>query len=365
MSFLLNTLEKILLSSSTSTTKDVNKNNTVSKSKIVHFLLEDEILELNNINQFPNQNCAIAGTQGSGKTVTIKTIIDSYYKSINPKIIIIDYKDDYSRKNEFVNRINADEVLVDESPIPFNPLVATPIDKKPIRDVTYRFLSLVSSCYPIMGGKQKGELKGLLEEYLTVSKEPSVDGLVEFLESQDREYGAWYEEVLIPLYDFNIFTSEQKSIDSLYNTDKNMVVNVTRSSEEHKIIITLAIIFLLKQYMLGSNKAETIKGYRDINTLLVVDEASELMATSNNSEFKKFIEMAREYGFPFIFGFQSISELYKNKKIDWVEMVSLQMRGSSRKSEDTANLTIGEFIISSPIFNGKHKVIPFFKKEAR
>ena len=127
-----------------------------------------ESLRLNDINHFENQNINVTGLSGSGKTFTITKLIKTHFTVSNPKIIIIDQKDDYSSRGlnitSFPKDINAKQFIIGEERLPVNPIafIEGCKSKKDIRDIVYSISNMISAINQKMGGVQHGELREML-----------------------------------------------------------------------------------------------------------------------------------------------------------------------------------------------------------
>jgi type IV secretory pathway VirB4 component len=343
------------------------KNKEIINPALLAFDTVKEPLVLNDIRTFKNQNAIVTGMSGAGKTYTSKTIIKSHFNASNPRIIIIDNKDDYSPRGEniedFYKEIRADYWIVDREPLPFNPF-AFPLNltddtkENKIRDIAYRFTDLISSLSPKVGGVQMGELRELIKIYLNQTDKPSLLAFNAWMNQEGIEVkGEWYYKIFVPILDYRIFSNHNIHFNSIMTGEKNLIFNTTALNGTHQLLVSLAVMFFLNDYMKNSKKATTVNFLRKMEVLYVVDEAGALVSTENNERFKEFMQKNRQYGFNTIFGFQNRNDSLKNKSINWGSVVSLVLNGQDDNVPELAELGLGEFKVKSSKLSGVYKVV--------
>lgn len=343
---------------------------------------ENRAMTWNDANQYINQNIAITGGMGAGKTQLVK----SWALDMNKvtKRIIIDYKADYT-DSDFLNKMNGKAYDLKKEPLPFNPMLPNSFDLVPNRDIKYRLATIVQSYSKSMGGKQLGFLREAIDDYLQIKeaqkgiKANLLDGshvarfkkvalafignklkenefipyvekfltenkanrgyfdeypnFTEFLKySSDNDLldGAFVAESLQPLSEFNVFPSSNITFeDFMKNGETSVIVVKSMYSNAMKNLVSHVIIEHLYPYMLANRKGELEEGHiREIQTLLLIDEAKTIMSEKVESLIS-LLKEGREFGFAVMFGTQYQDDFDQQKGYKYLKYFPTRFNGKN------------------------------------
>ncbi|MFI3210930.1 MAG: DNA phosphorothioation-dependent restriction protein DptH [Peptostreptococcaceae bacterium] len=293
-------------------------------------------------NYTSHTNTGIIGTMGTGKTQFTKSMVtqlhrESVYNVDSKKlgILIFDYKGDYI-DDEFVNATDAK--VYDLYRLPYNPLsIIIPDRPKPMLPLhTAGTLTETIRSSFNLGIKQKTLLKELIIEAYeqrgikkgspdTWNKvAPTINDVCSiYFGREDVKEDSLYA-ALTNLYDFEIFESDNSKTTNLFDLiDGVTVINLSgydKSIQNLVVAITLDL-FYTQMLVLGESKQEN--GFRQLNKMVLVDEADNFLS-KNFTSIKKILKEGRMFGVGTILSTQLLSHFstgsneYQNYISTWI-----------------------------------------------
>ena len=303
---------------------------------------DGKAINWNQTDRLVNQNIAITGTMGSGKTQLIKAwLLDTVAVK---KRIIIDYKADYTDLGYVVTDLKRE-------PLPFNPMLPNSFDAKPIRDIKYRLATIIQSYSAEMGGKQIGAFRSAVEEYLNmkenqvitddslyVDEVPNFSEFIKFASVKQfigEEYlqlldGAFVSKVLEPLAEFDIFPKSSVTFeDFMTNGETDVIVVKNMYSNSMKNLVSHVIIEHLYPYMLANQKGKLFNGkFREQQCLLLIDEAKTIMGDKVESLIS-ILKEGREFGYSVWFGTQYLEDFNQKRGYKYLKYFPSRLNGKN------------------------------------
>jgi len=288
---------------------------------------DGKAINWNQTDRLVNQNIAITGTMGSGKTQLIKAwLLDT--KSVK-KRIIIDYKSDYTDLGFAVTDLKRE-------PLPFNPMLPNSFDTKPTRDIKYRLATILQSYSSEMGGKQIGAFRSAVEEYLLADTEgvKNFSQFVEFSIESELLDGAFVSKVLEPLAEFDIFPKSSVTFeDFMTNGETSVIVVKNMYSNSMKNLVSHVIIEHLYPYMLANDKGKLFNGkFREQQCLLLIDEAKTIMGERVESLIS-ILKEGREFGYSVWFGTQYLDDFEQKRGYKYLKYFPSRFNGKNNDEE--------------------------------
>lgn len=293
-------------------------------------------------NQTMHTNTGIIGTMGTGKTQFTKSLITQMYReqkyNVDSKsigMLIFDYKGDYI-DDEFVNATNAN--VYDIYHLPYNPLsILIPERPKPLLPLhTANTLKETISKAFNLGVKQQTLLRDIIMEAYelkginkarqdTWSKAaPTIHDVCSiYFNREDIKEDSLYS-ALTNLYEFEIFEPNCLDTKNLFDIiDGVTVINLSGYDEAiQNLVVAITLdIFYTQMLVVGESKQKD--GYRQLNKLILVDEADNFLS-KNFISIKKILKEGRMFGVGTILSTQLLSHFatseneYQNYILTWI-----------------------------------------------
>lgn len=289
---------------------------TVSRIRIeVGRSVEDDIPQYwmpTNTDVCLNPNLGIAGTMGTGKTQTVKSILTQLKRQekLNTDgeslgILIFDYKSDYS-ETSFVNATGAKVLKLENLPI--NPLALNGKNRLALINTAKVFISTLSKVFNL-GVNQEQTLKNCIlsaYEKKNIDKRdlstlnntpPTLHDVITIYNSQTKVPQDSLTKALSDLYDYELFEPNARKCKNLYETLENNVVVVSLGDADRSLQNLVVAILLDSFYMqMHQSKKPDHKGSdRALKRMILVDEADNFMSQDFDS-LKKILKEGREFG---------------------------------------------------------------------
>ena len=293
-------------------------------------------------NQTLHTNTGIIGTMGTGKTQFTKSLITQMYReqkhNVDAKpigMLIFDYKGDYI-DDEFVNATNAN--VYDIYHLPYNPLsILIPERSKPLLPLhTANTLKETISNAFNLGVKQQTLLRDIIMEAyelkgINKAKQdtwtrpaPTIHDICSiYFNREDVKEDSLYA-ALTNLYEFEIFEPDCLETKNLFDiVDGVTVINLSGYDEAiQNLVVAITLdIFYTQMLVVGESKQEN--GYRQLNKLILVDEADNFLS-KNFISIKKILKEGRMFGVGTILSTQLLSHFatseneYQNYILTWI-----------------------------------------------
>lgn len=328
------------------TSKDTKNTNVDRPMQILFGTRKDNDKDLiwypTDTNQTMHTNTGIIGTMGTGKTQFTKSLITQMYKeqeyNIDSKpigMLIFDYKGDYV-DDEFVNATNAK--VYDIYHLPYNPLemLISEKTKQLLPLHTANTLKETISNVFNLGVKQQVllqdiimeayKMKGIIknEKDTWTNKAPTIHDVssIYFNKEEIKEDSLY--AALTNLYEFEIFEPDYLNTKNLFDIiDGVTVIDLSGYNEDiQNLVVAITLdIFYTQMLVLGESKQKD--GYRQLNKLILVDEADNFLSKDFTS-IKKILKEGRMFGVGTILSTQLLSHFvtseneYKNYILTWI-----------------------------------------------
>ena len=278
----------------------------------------------------------IIGTMGTGKTQLARSIIAQFAKegihNVGGKpigMLVFDYKGDY-KDQQFLDAVGGH---VYKNKLPFNPLKLIVNDD--IMDMNLpaitadRVSDSLAKAYGL-GLKQQNNIKqsivdaynevGITEDSSTWHITPPtmkrvIDLYLETYDANDKAFA-----LLSNLRDYNVFTPNNENCISILEwLDSVRVFDLTIYSDETKrVVVSLLLdLFFAEMKQLGESRHEN--GFREIRSMILVDEAKEFMSKDFNS-LRGIISQGRMFGVGMILATQYIND-FRTQKEDYSQSI--------------------------------------------
>ncbi|NOI32004.1 helicase HerA domain-containing protein [Vibrio coralliilyticus] len=279
-------------------------------------------------NLYLNPNLAVAGTMGTGKTQTVKSIVTQLcrQKHLNTNseslgILIFDYKSDYV-DNDFVQATGAK--VLEPNNLPINPFALHSDQRLALMNTAKVFISTLSKVFRL-GVKQEQTLKNcIIQAYedknidnhdtSTYSNTPpTMRDVVAAYNRQAKVPSDSLTSALSDLYDFEIFESNGRKCKTLYDLLDDNVVVVTLGGIDPNLQ-SLIVAVLLDQFytqMHLADKPDPKGHYRALKKLILVDEADNFMSQDFPS-LRKILKEGREFGVGCLLSTQGLDHFQTN-----------------------------------------------------
>ena len=293
-------------------------------------------------NQTLHTNTGIIGTMGTGKTQFTKSLITQMYREQKHNVdgkeigmLIFDYKGDYI-DDEFVNATNAN--VYDIYHLPYNPLsILIPERAKPLLPLhTANTLKETISNAFNLGVKQQTLLRDIIMEAyelkgINKAKQdtwtrpaPTIHDICSiYFNREDVKEDSLYA-ALTNLYEFEIFEPDCLETKNLFDIVNGVtVINLSGYDEAiQNLVVAITLdIFYTQMLVVGESKQEN--GYRQLNKLILVDEADNFLS-KNFISIKKILKEGRMFGVGTILSTQLLSHFatseneYQNYILTWI-----------------------------------------------
>jgi DNA phosphorothioation-dependent restriction protein DptH len=287
-------------------------------------------------------NTGIIGTMGTGKTQFTKSLITQLSRSgganVDGKeigVLIFDYKGDYI-KDDFVNATGAK--VHNLYHLPYNPL-ALFVGKNPKKLLPLHTASTLQDTISkafTLGNKQRALLKDLImSAYAKVGIDKSAESTWEkpaptiadvcdiYLSDDDSSIDSLHA-VLTELYDFEIFEPDGKKAIGLFELLEGVtVINLSGYSSEIQNLVVAITLDLFYSQMQNHGHSKIEGNFRQINKMILVDEADNFLS-KNFESLRKILKEGREYGVGTILSTQFLNHFatsdneYSNYILTWI-----------------------------------------------
>lgn len=295
--------------------------------------------EPTNTAKYMNPNAGIIGTMGTGKTQCTKSVITQLYRNqdnnVNGKpvgVLIFDYKSDYV-DDKFCEATQAKKFKLFK--LPYNPLSLygdTPM--LPIHTAA-GFSETMTRSFGL-GKKQQLKLEdlilkayslaGIMEENPNTWNKPAptIENIWDlFLDQEKVEEDSLYA-ALSKLARFKIFETNPEKMMSLFDLiDSVVVIELAGYPSEVQNLIVALTLDLFYSQMQKKGKPEVRGDFRQLNKLILVDEADNFMS-QNFPSLRKVLKEGREYGVGIVLSTQDITHFktgendYSTYILSWV-----------------------------------------------
>lgn len=308
---------------------------------------EDVYWNPNDTNQVFHTNTGIIGTMGTGKTQFTKSLVTQLYreqlahKNFDGRpyhVLIFDYKGDYNEsKPDFVEAVNAR--VYKPYRLAYNPFSLVQSDSfRPLLPVhtANTFKDTLTKSFRL-GPKQQqllldcilaayGRCGILAEDPSTWDRRaPTFEQVYEiFVEKTENKVADSLAAAMNKLYQFRIFSPDPHKTISI--TDFVQGVTVLDLSGYDSDIQSFVVAITLDQFyaqMLKAGSSKTNGRYRQLNTLILVDEADNFMKEDFTS-LRKIMKEGREFGVGMVLSTQSLNHFlggeddYSRYILTWV-----------------------------------------------
>ena len=309
--------------------------------------------EPTNTAKFMNTNSGIIGTMGTGKTQCTKSVVtqlhSEQHNNVNGEpigMLIFDYKSDYV-DDKFLEATSAKKYNLHK--LPYNPLSlfgSTPM--LPVH--TGRgFTETMGKAFGL-GQKQQLKLRKLVGEAYElagISKSDSstwtkpaptiADVWALFIDQEKVEEDSLYA-ALESLYDLEVFEDDVTKCTSLFELiDGIRVIELAGYPPQIQNLVVALTLDLFYSQMQKQGKPEVQGDFRQVNKLLLVDEADNFMS-QNFPSLRKILKEGREYGVGVILSTQDITHFktgendYSAYILSWVVHRVSQIKNQDIKS---------------------------------
>lgn len=287
-------------------------------------------------------NTGIIGTMGTGKTQFTKSLITQMYReqkyNVDSKpigMLIFDYKGDYIDE-DFVNATNA--TVHEIFHLPYNPLaLLIPEKPKPLLPLhTANMLKETISNAFNLGIKQETLLRDIIMEAYeskgihkanmkTWNNQAQTinDICYIFFNREDIKEDSLYA-ALKNLYEFEIFEPDASQTKNLFDIVNGVtVINLSGYDEAIQNLVVAITLDIFYTQMLVAGESKQENGYRQLNKLILVDEADNFLS-KNFISIKKILKEGRMFGVGTILSTQLLSHFatseneYQNYILTWI-----------------------------------------------
>ncbi len=278
----------------------------------------------NNTNEVSHPNLGIIGTMGTGKTQFARSIIAQFSKedihNVNKTpigMLVFDYKGDYN-DYQFLQSVGGECF---NSNYPFNPLkliITDNVQTMNLPSITAdRIADSMTKSFGL-GDVQSLTIKKTIVETYTdfgITKDPStwaktpptmqhvVDKYLANNDAKDKAY-----KIFDTLNDYQLFTTDQSKCVSLFEwLDSVKVIDLTLYDDSVKKLIVSLILDLFYAEMKQLQGSAQKDGFREIRSMILVDEAHQFMKMKFNS-LRRIISEGRMFGVGMILSTQNLSD---------------------------------------------------------
>lgn len=287
-------------------------------------------------------NTGIIGTMGTGKTQFTKSLITQMYReqkyNIDSKsigMLIFDYKGDYV-DDEFVNATGANVYNIYH--LPYNPLsLLKSKNMKPLLPLhTANILKETISKAFNLGIKQETLLRDIIMKAYEIrgikkgdpatwdKQAPTIQDICRmYFSREDFKEDSLYA-ALKNLDEFEIFEPDPNKTKNLFDViDGVTVINLSQYDENIQNLVVAITLDIFYSQMLVEGESKQENGHRQLNKLILVDEADNFLSKNFNS-IKKILKEGRMFGVGTILSTQFLSHFstsendYQNYILTWI-----------------------------------------------
>lgn len=270
-------------------------------------------------------NTGIIGTMGTGKTQFTKSLVTQLLweskNNVDGKpigILIFDYKGDYI-KGDFVKATNAK--VYDLYHLPYNPL-AIDIHENALNLLPLHIASTIketiSKAYGL-GKKQEQLLKSVIMdayEAKGINKAkrdtwtkpaPTISDVCELFMMDEKVTQDSLYAALDSLQDFEIFEPDTSKTQSLFDLLEGvLVINLSGYDESVQNLVVAITLDLFYSQMQKAGHSKIDGDFRQLNKMILVDEADNFLSKNFNS-IRKILKEGREFGVGSVLSTQFLS----------------------------------------------------------
>jgi DNA phosphorothioation-dependent restriction protein DptH len=294
------------------------------------------VFEPNNTKMVSHPNMGIIGTMGTGKTQFARSVIAQFAKegvnNVGGKpvgMLVFDYKGDYKDK-EFLDAVGGTCYKFN---YPFNPLKLVVNDEVEGMNLPAITADRISDSFAKaygLGLKQQSNIKQvIIETYADVgiTKDPATwKKPVPTMEQVIEKYFSTYDAndkayaLFDKLRDYTIFTIDNRNCVSLFEwLDSVRVIDLTLYPDDTKKVIVSLILDLFYAEMRQLGGSQQKDGFRELRTMIMVDEAHQFLKKDFNS-FRSIISEGRMFGVGMILSTQNVSD-FRTQKEDYSQFI--------------------------------------------
>ena len=278
----------------------------------------------NNTRCVSHPNLGIIGTMGTGKTQFARSVIAQFSKescnNVNGTpigMLVFDYKGDYNDA-EFLSMVGGHCYKAN---YPFNPLklcVTEDMKFMNLPSITAnRVADSISKAFGLGNVQASTILEAILDAYdeAGITRDPStwerpaptmqrvVDKYLEGDVKKDTVYS-----VFRMLQDYQIFTNDTNNCVTMFEWLKSVqVIDLTLYEDNIKKLIVSLVLDVFYAEMKQLKGSDQKDGFREIRTMILVDEAHQFMKMKFNS-LRKIISEGRMFGVGMILSTQGMSD---------------------------------------------------------
>lgn len=338
----------------------------------------------NNTKEVSHPNLGIIGTMGTGKTQFARSVIAQFSKesirNVNQTpigMLVFDYKGDYN-DSSFLQTVGGECF---NSNYPFNPLkliVTDNVQTMNLPSITAdRIADSMTKSFGLGDVQSLTIKKTIVETYsdFGITKDPStwtktpptmqhvVDKYLENNDAKDKAY-----KIFDTLNDYQLFTTDQSKCVSLFEWLNSVkVIDLTIYEDSVKKLIVSLILDLFYAEMKQLQGSAQKDGFREIRSMILVDEAHQFMKMKFNS-LRRIISEGRMFGVGMILSTQNLSDFKADEDYSsFIKSWIVHNVGSVTKSDmysifgatDPNIETYMTFISKAQIFNSICKIGTF------
>lgn len=283
-----------------------------------------------------NQFIGITGKSGSGKTQLLKDLIAQIVGS-NPDISVIAFdlaKGDIAGDEKFINSTKLNVIDVQKNGLPYNPFMLSQKSRKKIDELK----EILISIQPNIGTAQSQSLFSYLEELYDNNENVDVCMVNDFIANKYAELKIKPDSISQLLHAMSIheiFPSIQRKdvFQTIY--DQHVIFDLHEIDSKVKIKELIMFFILDKIYKearsMNEAKEDPQTGMRELRTVIVLDEAHNILSLKNNI-LEKMLRELRSKGIGIIILTQAYGD-YDQKNFDYSSQINwtLLLRSDNNK----------------------------------
>lgn len=290
---------------------------------------EPVILRLNDTSKHANAQLAIMGKPGVGKTqVLLKMLADIRNQSnFEANFIFFDYKGDVAANEIFTEVTKAQVFSLPKDTLPINPFVLSQYDPTSVKFSAEEKAESFASFDRGLGPLQKGNLSRAVEkayENRRLMKDipfpdfNDVNNEIRLIYENEKEDKL--TEILRRLTEFGLFW-DHRSGHNLFETlhDKTFVVDLSKLPALKELVAYLIIERFYREMSALRDSEVGEETYREIRSILVIDEAHNYLG-QKNTFLEKIVREGRSKGVVTFFASQSPND-YNQTDFNFQELL--------------------------------------------
>jgi DNA sulfur modification protein DndE len=290
---------------------------------------EPVVLRLNDTRKHANPHLSIMGKPGTGKTQSLLKILADIrtYSNFETNFIFLDYKGDVASNQTFVEATQSQVFSLPRDVLPINPFVLPNYDPKQVKFSAEEKAESFASFDHGLGPLQKGKFSRAIEQAYEARRQAGVEPYPDFRDI-NQQVRLQYEEgdedklteILRRLTDFGLFWDHQSS-QELYDTlhDKTFIVDLSKLPALKELVAYLIIERFYREMSALPDSEVGDETFRQIRTILVIDEAHNYLG-QKNPFLQKIVREGRSKGIGVFFASQSPND-YNQKDFNFQELL--------------------------------------------